>query len=67
MDEIRNKRNDKIIKTHLAEFDIIMRQIIDELGDVDLTPEMLNDIYKLSFEKWSFLYKHEFIKKTPLK
>ena len=67
MDEIRNKRNDKIIKTHLAEFDIIMRQIMEELGDVDLSSDMLNDIYKLAFEKWSFLYKYGFIKKAPLK
>ena len=66
MDEISNKRKDKIIKEHLAEVDIIMTDLITELGDIDLTPEMLNDIYKLAFDKWNFLYKHKFIKKTPL-
>lgn len=67
MDEISKKRNEKIIKEHLAEFDIIMTSLISELGDVDLTPEMLNDIYKLSFDKWNFLYKYNFIKKSPSK
>jgi len=70
MDEITKKRNErkgKIIKEHLAEVDIIMTDLITELGNIDLTPEMLNDIYKLSFDKWSFLYKHNFIKKAPLK
>lgn len=67
MDEISRKRKHKIIKEHLAEVDIIMTDLITELGDIDLTPEMLNDIYKLSFDKWNFLYKHKFIKKAPLK
>ena len=67
MDEISRKRKDKIIKEHLAEVDIIMTDLINELGNIDLTPEILNDIYKLSFDKWNFLYKHNFIKKTPLK
>ena len=62
MDEISQKRKDKIIKEHLAQVDIIMTDLISELGDVDLTPEMLNDIYKLSFDKWQFLYKYKFIK-----
>ena len=67
MDEISRKRKDKIIKEHLAEVDIIMTDLINELGNIDLTPEILNDIYKLSFDKWNFLYKHNFIKKAPLK
>ena len=67
MDEISKKRNDKIIKEHLGEVDIIITDFISELGDVDLTPEMLNDIYKLSFDKWNFLYKYNFIKKSPSK
>lgn len=67
MNEISKKRKDKVIKEHLAEVDIIMTDLITELGNIDLTPEMLNDIYKLSFDKWNFLYKHNFIKKTPLK
>ena len=67
MDEISKKRKDKIIKEHLAEVDIIMTDLIAELENIDLTPEMLNDIYKLAFDKWNFLYKHGFIKKTPLK
>lgn len=67
MDEISKKRKDKIIKEHLIEVDIIMTDLITELGDIDLTPEMLNDIYKLSFDKWNFLYKYNFIKKAPLK
>lgn len=67
MDEVSKKRKDKIIKEHLTEVDIIMTDLISELGNVDLSPEMLNDIYKLSFDKWNFLYKHNFIKKAPLK
>ena len=67
MDEITRKRKDKIIKEHLAEVDIIITDLISELGNIDLTPEKLNDIYKLSFDKWNFLYKHNFIKKAPLK
>ena len=67
MDEISKNRKDKIIKEHLAEVDIIMTDLITELGNIDLTPEMLNDIYKLSFDKWNFLYKYNFIKKAPLK
>ena len=62
MDEVSKKRTDKIIKEHLAQVDIIMTDLISELGDVDLTPEMLNEIYKLSFDKWQFLYKYKFIK-----
>jgi len=67
MNEMSKKRKDKIIKEHLTEVDIIMTDLINELGEIDLTPEMLNDIYKLSFDKWNFLYKHNFIKKAPLK
>ena len=67
MDEISKKRKDKIIKDHLAEVDIIITDLISELGDIELTSEMLNDIYKLAFDKWNFLYKHNFIKKAPLK
>ena len=66
MDEISKKRKDKIIKEHLAEVDIIMTDLISELEDVDLTPEMLNDVFKLAFQKWEFLYNHGLIKKTPL-
>ena len=62
MDEVSKKRTDKIIKEHLVQVDIIMTDLISELGDVELTPEMLNDIYKLSFDKWQFLYKYKFIK-----
>lgn len=64
MDEIskkRKERTDKIIKNHLEQVDVIMTDLISELGNVDLTPEMLNDIYKLSFAKWEFLYKHKLI------
>ena len=32
MDEISKKRKDKIIKEHLAEVDIIMTDLISELG-----------------------------------
>lgn len=67
MDEISKKRKDKIIKEHLSEVDIIIEDLISELGDIDLNPEMLNDIYKLAFDKWNFLYKYKFIKKSPLK
>ena len=66
MDEISKKRKDNIIKEHLAEVDTIMTDLIAELGNVDLTPDMLNDIFKLAFQKWDFLYKHKFIKKAPL-
>jgi hypothetical protein len=62
MNEISKKRKDKIIKEHLTEVDIIMTDLISELGNIDLTPEMLNDIYKLAFDKWTFLYKYKFIK-----
>ena len=64
MGEISKKRKDKIIKDHLAQVDIIMTDLISELGDIELTPEMLNDIYKLSFDKWNFLYKYNFIKRS---
>ena len=67
MDEISKKRKDKIIKEHLNEVDIIMTDLISELEDIDLTHEMLNDIYKLAFDKWNFLYKHNIIKKSPSK
>ena len=68
MDEITRKRNKTVIETHLKELDIIIEDIIDELGiGVILTQEMLNDIHKLAFDKWNFLYKHNFIKKAPLK
>jgi hypothetical protein len=66
MDEISRKRKDKIIKEHLGEVDIIITDFISELGDIDLTPEMLNDIFKLALQKWEFLYNHGLIKKAPL-
>jgi len=65
MDEISKKRKDKIIKEHLVEVDFIITDLISELGDIDLTPDMLNDIFKLAFQKWEFLYDHGFIKKSP--
>lgn len=66
MDEITRKRNKNVIETHLKELDIITESIIDELGvGIILTQEMLNDIHKLAFDKWNFLYKYNFIKKNP--
>ena len=67
MDEIskkRKERTDKIIKNHLEQVDVIMTDLISELGNIDLTPDMLNDIYKLSFDKWAFLHKYKLIKEN---
>ena len=69
MNDIQKQKNKKVMCKHLAEVDIIIESIIDEIGidnDINLTPEMLNDIFKLAFQKWEFLYKHNFIKKAPL-
>ena len=62
MDELTIKRKDKVIKGHLKQFDIIMKQFIEELGDIEITPEMINDLYKLSLDKWAFLHKYKLIK-----
>lgn len=66
MNDIQKQKNKKVMCEHLAEVDIIITDLISELGDIDLTPEMLNNIYKLAFDKWNFLYKHKLIKKAPL-
>ena len=68
MDDLTKKRNKNIIEAHLKEVDIILDDLIEELRlnyIIDLTPEMLNDMYKLAFDKWQFLYKYGFIKKSP--
>jgi len=67
MDEITKKRNDRIIKEHLTEVDNIIAELIAEIDEVNLTPEMLNDIYNLSFKKWAFMNKYNLIKKIPSK
>ena len=67
--DIQKQKNKKVMNEHLAEVDIIIENFIDEIGidnNIDLTPEMLNDIFKLAFQKWEFLYNHKLIKKAPL-
>lgn len=69
MNDIQKQKNKKVMNEHLAELDIIIESIIDEIGidkDVNLTPTMLNDIFKLAFDKWEFLYDYGLIKKSPL-
>lgn len=69
MNDIQKQKNKKVMNEHLAELDIIIESFIDEIGidnNINLTPEMLNDIFKLAFQKWEFLYNHGLIKKAPL-
>ena len=70
MNDIQKQKNKKVMNEHLAEVDIIIESIIDEIGidnNINLTPKMLNDIFKLAFQKWEFLYNHNLIKKAPLR
>jgi len=69
MNDIQKQKNKKVMNEHLAEVDIIIESIIDEINidnNINLTPDMLNDIFKLAFQKWEFLYNHGLIKKAPL-
>ena len=69
VNDIQKQKNKKVMCEHLAEVDIIIESLISELeldNDMNLTPNMLNDIFKLAFQKWEFLYNHGFIKKSPL-
>lgn len=69
VNDIQKQKNKKIMNEHLSELDIIIESLISELfGDnqIVLTPNMLNDIFKIAFQKWEFLYNHGLIKKDPL-
>lgn len=69
VNDIQKQKNKKVMCEHLAEVDIIIGSLIDELeldNNINLTPEMLNDIFKIAFQKWEFLYNHGLIKKAPL-
>ena len=66
MDEITKKRNKNIIENHLREVDVILSDLMDEIefSSIDIiSPQMINDMYKLAFKKWEFLYNYELIKK----
>ena len=63
MDEITQYKRKKTIEKHLQQVDVILTELAEEVGqDRELTPEMVNDIYKLALDKWKFLYKYDIIK-----
>jgi hypothetical protein len=62
VDDIKRQKYKKMIELHLRQLDIIICDLIDELGcNYEVSPEMVNDMYKLAFDKWTFLNKYQFI------
>lgn len=52
MDDIKRRKDKKMIELHLQQLDIIICDLIDELGcNYEPSPEMVNDMYKLAFDK----------------